>query len=73
MAAKCKPNKSVGSFEVAPLNFETSEYIDLINWNKCKLIEPPVFRDYLTTAIHQIFHGFICQNYHRSRINCIGI
>lgn len=41
IAARSKP-KSVRNFEVPPINFEASEYIDLINWNDCKLTEPPV-------------------------------
>lgn len=42
IAARYKANKIVRSFEVPLLNFESSEYIDLINWNDCELTAPPV-------------------------------
>lgn len=33
------------SFEVSPLNFEVSDYIDLVNWNDYKPAKPPICSD----------------------------
>lgn len=39
ISTRSKPNKSVKSFEVHLLNFEASEYTNLISWKECKLTE----------------------------------
>ena len=65
IAAKSKSNKSVRSFEIPSLNFEASEYFDLINWNDIKLTESPVLSDFSDEQLKEIvqtgeIHDFLC-------------
>lgn len=39
-----KVQKGIRVFDVPPLNFSASDYIDMINWTDCEVTEPPVTR-----------------------------
>ncbi|GBN54877.1 hypothetical protein AVEN_17439-1 [Araneus ventricosus] len=44
-ARQIVPKKTVGNFVPPKINFQASEYIEIINWNSCVVYHPPMLRD----------------------------
>ena len=42
MKARSLITANIGQFFITEINFEATDYIELINWEKCKLTEPPI-------------------------------
>lgn len=40
-----KTKSSVQCFQVSKLNFNSSDYIDLLNWKDCNVTVPPIVSD----------------------------
>lgn len=41
-AAASSSSSKIRMFEIPPLNFEATEYFDMIDWQKCNITEPPI-------------------------------
>ncbi|GBN60984.1 hypothetical protein AVEN_126032-1 [Araneus ventricosus] len=44
-ARETAPKKTIRNFVPLKINFQASDYIEIINWNSCVVYPPPILRD----------------------------
>jgi len=55
--ASKKLQKVIRMDEIPTLKVDAADYIDLIDWQSCELIEPPLIKDITVTDLEKLIHS----------------
>lgn len=70
-ARKQEPKgKSVRTFQPPTINFAASDYIELIDWSKCKLSSPPIMNNVSTESLEQLINTDVLPEFELMKFPC---
>lgn len=70
-ARKQEPKgKSVRTFQPPTINFAASNYIELIDWSKCKLTPPPIMSNVSTQSLEELINTNVLPEFELIKCPC---
>lgn len=70
-ARKQEPKgKSVRTFQPPTINFAASNYIELIDWSKCKLTPPPIISKVSTQSLEELINTIVLPEFELIKFPC---